>query len=167
MRLFRGPWPTPLADPPRDPDTRRATDLLNAAMSYARLILGRYGQLAPFAFAIDREGQVARETIEIPRLPRDPERLVRLLTDHVEQRIRRGLIRGVAVCANVTLAEPSREGYADAVVLTIEQESGHAIQATVPYRIFGGQFRNLMPRRIVLGALVSEEIAPHFFQAAH
>jgi hypothetical protein len=167
MRLFRGPWPTPVANPPTDPDTRQATDLLNAAMAYARLILRRYGQLAPFAFAIDREGQLARETVEIPRLPRDPERLFRLLTDHVAERIRRGRLQGVAVCANVSLSTPSQEGYTDAVILTIEQESGHALQATVPYKIFGGQFHNLFPRRIVLGQLVTEDAAPHFFQHAH
>ena len=167
MPLFRGPWPKPLANPPTDPDVRRATDLLNAAMTYARLILRRYGQLAPFAYAIDGEGQIARETIEIPRLPRDPERLFKLLTEHIAERIRRGRIQGVAVCANVTLATPSQEGYTDAVDLTIEQESGHAVQVTVPYKMMGGQMHNLLPRRIVLGQMVSEEGAPHFFRHAH
>lgn len=153
--LFRGPWPK--APEAQDPDTRRATQLLNAAMAYARLILKRYGQLAPFAFAIDRDGNVVRETLELPRLPRDPERLFRLMREHVAERIRRGLIRGVALCANVSLSAPSQEGYTDAVDLTIEQESGHAVQVTVPYKIYGGQMHNLLPRRISLGKLVSEE----------
>ncbi|MFP5229190.1 MAG: hypothetical protein ACLGXA_16370 [Acidobacteriota bacterium] len=167
MPLFRGPWPTPVADPPRDPDTRHATDLLNAAMAYARLILRRYGQLAPFAFSIDREGQVSRETMEIPRLPRDAERLFRLLTDHIAERIRRGRIQGVAVCANVSLATPSQEGYTDAVDLRIEQESGHAVQVTVPYKMYGGHLHNLLPRRISMGQLVSEETQPQLFAHRH
>ena len=153
MPLFRGPWPKPPDE--QDPETRRATQLLNAAMSYARLILRRYGQLAPFGFSMDRDGNVTRETIEIPRLPRDPERMFRLLTEHVEERIRRRSIQGVALCANVTLATPSREGYTDAIDLTIEQESGHALQVTVPYRIYGGQLHNLLPRRIAIGQLVA------------
>jgi hypothetical protein len=161
MPLFRGPWPKP--PEAQDPDTRRATQLLNASMAYARLILKRYGQLAPFGFSMDRDGNVVRETIEIPRLPRDPERLFRLLTEHVAERVRRGMIQGVAMCANVSLAAPSQEGYTDAIDLTIEQESGHAVQVTVPYRIFGGQFHNLLPRRIALGQLVSEEIRPQLF----
>ena len=165
MPLFRGPWPKP--PEAQDPDTRRATELLNAAMSYARLILRRYGQLAPFAFAMDRDGNVVRETIEIPRLPRDPERLFKLMKEHVAERIRRGLIQGVALCANVTLAEPSKEGYTDAIDLTLEQQSGYALQVTVPYRIYGGQFHNLLPRRIAVGQLVSEETAPHLFVHTH
>jgi hypothetical protein len=159
--LFRGPWPK--APEAQDPDTRHATQLLNAAMSYARLILKRYGQLAPFAFAIDRDGNVVRETLELPRLPRDPERLFKLMREHVAERIGRGLIRGVALCANVSLSTPSQEGYTDAVDLTIEQESGHAVQVTVPYKIYGGQLHNLLPRRISLGKLVSEDTRPHLF----
>jgi len=161
MSLFRGPWPKP--PEAQDGDTRRATQLLNASMAYARLILKRYGQLAPFGFSMDRDGNVARETLEIPRLPRDPERLFKLLKEHIAERIRRGLIQGVAVCANVSLAAPSQEGYTDAVDLTIEVESGHALQVTVPYRIFGGQFHKLLPRRIALGKLVSEETRPQLF----
>ena len=92
MPLFRPPWPKP--PEALDADTRHATQLLNAAMAYARLILKRYGQLAPFGFSMDRDGNVARETIEIPRLPRDPERMFKLLTEHVAERIRRGLDPG-------------------------------------------------------------------------
>lgn len=161
--LFRGPWPKPSDVTPLDPDTRHATQLLNAAMSYARLILRRYGELAPFAFGMDHDGNVARETLEIPRLPRDPERLFRLLSEHVAERIRRGFIQGVAICANVTLAAPSQEGYADAILLTIEQQSGHALQVTVPYKIYGGQLHNLLPRRIAVGQLVTEEAEAHLF----
>jgi hypothetical protein len=166
MTLFRAPWPNPAdAPPPQDRDHRNATQLLNASMSYARLILRRYGQLAPFAFSMDREGQIARETLEIPRLPRDPERQFKLLSDHIAERIRRGAIQGVALCANVTLPTPSQEKYTDAILLTIEQESGHALQVTVPYQIYGGQFHNLLPRRIALGQTLGEEISPHFFSA--
>jgi hypothetical protein len=163
MPLFRQPWPTPPKEAPHDPDHRRASQLLNAAMTYGRLILRRYGQLPPFAFSMDREGQIARETLEIPRLPRDPERLLRLLTDHIADRVRRGQIQAVAIAANVALSAPSPENYTDAVILTIEQESGHALEVTIPYKIYGGQFHNLLPRRIAFGQLVSEDKDSHLF----
>ncbi|MGB9028617.1 MAG: hypothetical protein WCC27_00745 [Acidobacteriaceae bacterium] len=159
----RNPGPTPITDSREVRDQRHATQLLNACMTYARLILGRYGQLAPFAFSMDREGQIAREVLDIPRLPRDPARLWKLLSDHVADRIRRGRLQGVALCAYVTLAEPSAEGYTDAVILTIEQESGHALQVTVPSKIYGGQIRNLLPRRVALGKTEAEEIDPQLF----
>ncbi|HEX4037657.1 MAG TPA: hypothetical protein VHX37_06330 [Acidobacteriaceae bacterium] len=152
-------------DKPVDLNHRQATQLLNAVMSYARLILRRYGQLAPFGFGIDREGQVGRETLEIPRLPRDPARLWKLLGEHMATRVRRGQLMGVAMAANVTLGEKSAEGYGDAVVVTIELESGYATEVTVPYRIYGGQLHNLLPRRIVVGKAEAEESASRLFGA--
>ncbi|HEX4309652.1 MAG TPA: hypothetical protein VHZ25_06455 [Acidobacteriaceae bacterium] len=168
MRLFREPFPDPATVVPAPSrDHRHATQLFNASMSYARLILRRYGELAPFAFSIDHEGVITRETLEIPRLPRDPERLFKLLTDHVATRIQRGLLTGVAVAANVTLATPSAEKFTDAILLTIEQQSGHALLTTVPYKIHGGQLHNLIPRRITLGQTVTEEATPRFFSIQH
>jgi len=161
MSLFRSHDPFPVAE--QTPDQRRATQLLNASMTYARLILRRYGELAPFAFSMDREGQIARETLDIPRLPRDPERLWKLLTEHVADSIRRGNLQAVALIANVTLATPSAENFTDAIILTIEQATGHALQITVPYKIYGGQFHNVIPRRITLGQHVTEETTPRFF----
>jgi hypothetical protein len=159
--LFRSHDPFPVVE--QTLDQRRATQLLNATMTYARLILRRYGELAPFAFSMDPEGQISRETLEIPRLPRDPERLYKLLTEHVADRIRRNQIQAVALAANVTLARPSQENFTDAILLTIEQNSAHALQITVPYKIYGGQLRNLIPRRITLGQHIGVEIPPHFF----
>ncbi|MGC2640026.1 MAG: hypothetical protein WA294_22805 [Acidobacteriaceae bacterium] len=140
-----------------------ANQLLNAAMTYARLVLRRYGDLGPFGFSMGREGQIARETIEIPRLPRDPQRLWKLLLEHMIDRARRGAIVAAAMGANVTLAEPSAEGYADAVDVIIEEKSGYAIQVTIPYRIYGGQLRNLLPRRIALGKVVVEDAVSRVF----
>jgi hypothetical protein len=163
MSLFRTHDPFPVVLQSRD--QRHATQLLNACMTYARLILRRYGELAPFAFAMDREGHIARETLEIPRLPRDPARLWKLLTEHIAARIRRGTLQAVALCANVTLDQPSEENYTDAVILTIEQETGHALRVTVPYKIYGGQLHNILPRRIALGKTIAEETAPQLFHA--
>jgi hypothetical protein len=144
-------------DKPVDENHRRATQLLNATMSYARLILRQYGELGPFGFAIDRDGEVSRETVEIPRLPRDPERLWKVLAEHMKEQVRRGRVKALAMAANVTLPEPSVEGFADAVVVEIEQESGSAMEITVPYRIYGGHLKNLIPRRIVLGKVQVDE----------
>ena len=153
-------------DKPADENDRRATQLLNATMSYARLILRQYGELGPLGFGIDREGQVARETVELPKLPRDPERLWKLLGEHMAERVRRGQMKAFAMAANVTLPEPSAEGFADAVVVEIEQESGSAMDVTVPYRIYGGQLKNLIPRRVRVGKPVREERECRIFGAA-
>lgn len=144
-------------DKPVDENHRRATQLLNATMSYARLILRQYGELGPFGYAIDREGEVARETVDRPRLPRDAERLWKILGEHMTEQVRRGRVKAIAMAVNVTLAEPSAEGFADAVVVEIEQESGSAMDITVPYKVYGGHLKNLIPRRVAVGKPVMEE----------
>lgn len=146
-------------------DRRTANQLLNATMSYARIILRRYGELGPFGFAMDREGQIFRETLDLPRLPSDPHRLWKLLAGQMEGRVRRGAAQALAMAANVSLSQPSAEGYRDAVVVSIEEENGYAIDVTIPYRIIGGQLKNLLPRRIVLGKMVVEEAVCRIFTA--
>jgi hypothetical protein len=145
---------------------RRANQLLNAVMSFARIILRKYGELGPFGYSMDREGQISRETLEIPRLPTDPKRLWKLLAEQMQRQARRGAVEAVAMAANVSLADPSAEGYGDAVVINIEEESGYAIEVTVPYRIYGGNLKNLLPRRIALGAMVVDDAVPHLFAGA-
>lgn len=140
-----------------------ATQLLNAAMTYARLILRRYGELGPFGFSISPAGEISRETLEIPRLPRDPQRQWKLLADHMAERARRGAVHAVALAANVSLAVPSAEGYLDAVELSIEVAGGYAVRVTVPYRLYGGQLRNLLPRRVAVGKVVMEEAVNRVF----
>ena len=144
---------------------RVANQLLNATMTYGRLILRRYGELGPFGFAMDREGNIARETLEIPRLPTDPNRLWKLLDEHIADRARRGLIQAAAMAANVTLDEPSAEDYRDAVLVDIETAHGYAVRTTIPYRIYGGQVHNLLPRRIALGKMQVEDAVPRLFPA--
>lgn len=140
-----------------DRDRHTATQLMNAAMTYARLILKRYGELGPFGFSMNGEGEIAREVLEIPRLPEDPARQWKLLADHVSERARKGRIQAAALAANVSLSVPSAEGYVDAVEMTIEAAGGYAIRVTVPYRIYGGHLRNLLPRRIAVGKVTMEE----------
>jgi len=136
-----------------------ATQLMNSAMTYARLILRRYGEIGPFGFSMSPEGEIAREVLEIPRLPHDPARQWKLLAEHVKERARRGKLQAAAIGVNVSLAQPSAEGYVDAVDMTIEVAGGYAIQVTVPYRIYGGHLRNLLPRRIAIGKPTMEQEA--------
>ena len=143
-----------------------ANKLLDTAMNYARLVLRQYGEIGPFAFSLKADGGVSRETIDRPRLPADPASLWKLLHQHLAGRAHRGQIQAVAAGVNVSLAEPSEEGYADAMVFQIERQGGYAVKVTVPYRIYGGQFRNLFPRRIAQGNVTMEEIPSTIFASA-
>ena len=146
-----------------DRNRHTANQLLNAAMSYARVILTKYGQIGPFGFSMSEEGEIGRVTLAIPRLPENPERLWKLLADHIAERVRRGKLKAALMGANVSLNESSAEGYRDGVLLEIEEETGYAIEVTIPYRIIGGQLWGLLPRRLVLGEMVTEESVCRFF----
>lgn len=149
-----------------DQDRAAANELLNTAMNYARQVLKRYGEIGPFAFSMDEDGSVSRETLDLPRLPADAESLWKILHDHVSERARRGEIQAVAVAATVTLAQSSQEGYADGVVFHIERRGGYAIKVIVPYAMYGGLLWNLLPRRVVNGKLNVREIPATIFTAS-
>jgi hypothetical protein len=134
-----------------------ATQLMNVAMTYARLVLRRYGEISPFGFSMSPEGEIGRVVLEIPRLPHDPARQWNLLAEHAAERAHRGKYQAVALGVNVSLAEPSAEGYVDAVDMTIEVAGGYAIQVTVPYKIYGGYLWTLIPRRIAVGKPTTEQ----------
>lgn len=143
-----------------------ANELLNTAMSYARRVLGRYGEVGPFAFSMKEDGSVSRETLELPNLPADPASLLKILHHHVSERANNAEIQAVSVAANISLAQPSEEGYSDAIVFQIERRGGYAVKLTVPYRIYGGQLWTLVARRIALGNVTMQEIAPTIFLAS-
>jgi hypothetical protein len=147
-------------------DRAAANELLNSAMSYARRVLGRYGEIGPFAFSMKNDRSAFRETLERPSLPTDPAALLKILHDHMSERAGRGEIQAATIAANVTLAQPSEEGYSDAVVFHIERREGYAIRVTVPYRIYGGQLWTLVPRRVCLGNVTVQEIAATIFTAS-
>ncbi|MBT9330996.1 hypothetical protein [Paracidobacterium acidisoli] len=144
-------------------DQKVANELLNAAMSFARVVLRRYGELGPFGFFMDNDRQVERAKLDIPRLPRDPERLYHLLGEYLVKEARRGSIKAAVMAANIALSQPSKEGYRDAVLLHIEQKNGYCTEAVIPYRIIGGQLRNLLPRRIAFGQIEATDARAKLF----
>lgn len=146
-------------------DRAAANELLNVAMSYARRVLRKYGETGPFAFSMTEDGNVSRETLERTTIPADPAALLKILHEHVSERARGGEIQAVAMAANITLAQPSEEGYSDAVVFQIERRGGYAIKVTVPYQIYGGQLWTIVPRRIAQGSAIMQEMDATIFTA--
>lgn len=142
-----------------------ANELLSTAMNYARKVLQRCGEIGPFAFTMKADGSVSRETLDRPHLPPDPASLWKILHHHLAERAQRGEIQAVAAAANVNLAQTSEEGYSEAVVFQIERQGGYAVKVTVPYRIYGGQLWNLMPRHMAQGKVVMQEIETTIFAA--
>lgn len=140
-----------------------ANEVLNAAVTYAKRMLRRYGQFAPFGYRMRKDGEVALESIAQHNMPPDPAMLLDLLSKQLGERAAKGLVIAAALASNVSMAKPSAEGYTDAVMVDIEHKDGYCVQAFVPYRITGGQLHGFFPRVVRFGKLQTQEGKPRLF----
>jgi hypothetical protein len=134
-----------------------ANDVLNASVSYAKRMLRRYGEFGPFGFEMNQDGDVKMEPVALRDMPADPAMILDLLQQQLSDRARNGKLRAAASASNVTMGRPSSEGFADAIMIDIEHESGYCVKAFVPYRITGGQFFGFFPRIVRFGAIRTQE----------
>lgn len=140
-----------------------ANEVLNATVTYAKRMLRKYGQFAPFAHRMRDDGEVALEVVAQHDMPPDPGMLLELLFQQLHERAAKGFITAAAFASNVSLAKPSKEGYTDAIMVDIEHRSGYAVQAFVPYRITGGQLHGFFPRVVRFGVLKTQDSRPRLF----
>jgi len=140
-----------------------ANDVLNASVSYAKRMLRRYGEFGPFGFMMNQDGDVKMESIAQQDMPAEPAMLLDLLLQQLGERARRGSLRVAASASNVTMQKASNEGYADAIMVDIEHQSGYCVKAFVPYRITGGQFFGFFPRVVRFGGIRTQEGTARLF----
>lgn len=140
-----------------------ANEVLNAAVTYGKRMLRKYGQFAPFAYRMKTDGEVALEVVAQHDMPPEPAMLLDLLYEQLSDRAKKGLIVAAALASNVTMTKPSKEGYTDAVMVDIEHNSGYTVQAFVPYRVTGGQLHGFFPRIVRFGALKTQDGQPRLF----
>ena len=140
-----------------------ASEVLNACVSYAKKMLRRYGSFGPFGYRMNRDGQVALEVVAQHGMPPEPKLLLDLLHQQLSERARKGLLLAAATASNVTIDVPSKEGFVDAVMVDVEHRSGYCMQVFVPYRIGGGQWYPVFPRRVKFGMMQALEATPRLF----
>lgn len=130
-----------------------ANELLNAAVSYAKRMLKRYGEFGPFGYAIKEDGELVMVAVAQRDMPPDPAMLLELLRGQLADRGRKGTILAGATAVNVAMQQASNEGYTDALLVGIEHRNGYCVEAFVPYRIAGGWLYPVFPRLLRLGSM--------------
>jgi hypothetical protein len=140
-----------------------ANELLNASVQYAQRMLRKYAEFGPFAFSLDEKRELVNETAAHADMPADPGMLLDLLHRQLAERSAKHEIIAAATGANVTLNKVSDEGFADALLVEIEHQTGYCIKAFVPYKIGGGQLYGLLPRVIRFGAVRVQNGEARFF----
>lgn len=134
-----------------------ANEVLNSSVSYAKRMLRKYGEFAPFGYRMTEDGDVQLEVVAQHDMPPEPAMLLELLYQQLAERAGKKLMRAAATASNVTLGKPSEEGFHDAIMVEIEHESGYGIRAFVPYRMSGGQLHGFFPRVVRFGELRTQE----------
>jgi hypothetical protein len=142
-----------------------ANEVLNACATYAKRMLRRYGQFAPFGYRMNLDGDVVLEVVAQHDMPPEPAMLLELLYGQLAERAKKGLLVAAGTASNVTLGKASDEGFVDAVMVEIEHRSGYSVQAYVPYRITGGQLHGVFPRVLRFGKLRVQDGKPRLFAA--
>ncbi|MFT4111590.1 hypothetical protein [Silvibacterium sp.] len=140
-----------------------ANELLNAAVSYGKRMLRKYGEFGPFGFRLNEEGKAVMESIAQHHMPPDASLLHGLLRQQLLERAQRGKLPAAAMASNVTMGQPSGEGYRDAIMVEIEHRKGYVIKAFVPYKITGGQFFGFFPRVVRFGAIRTQPSEAQLF----
>lgn len=141
-----------------------ANEVLNKCVSYAKKMLRRYGSFGPFGYRMNRDGQTALEVVAQHGMPPDPQLLLELLETQLRERVQKGLLLAAATASNITMEAPSKEGFADAVMVDIEHSKGYCMRAYVPYRITGGQWYPVFPRLVKFGMMQAHEAEPKLFR---
>ena len=140
-----------------------ANELLRAAVGYARRMLRKYGEFAPFGFSLDAAHELVNETAPRTDMPADPAFLLDLLHEQLAERAAKKEIVAAAATVNVGLGKASTEGFTDALLVEIEHQDGYCVKAFVPYRMAGGQLFNLLPRVVRFGKVQVQNGAARFF----
>lgn len=148
---------------PEDQYQDDANEVLNAVVTYAKRMLRRYGQFAPFGYRMSTDGDLMLETVAQHDMPPDPPLLLELIQEQLCERAKRGFLAAAATASNIAMDKPSGEGYADAVMVEIEHKGGYCVRAYVPYEIRGGQLHGFFPRVVRFGKLQTEEGTPRLF----
>jgi len=114
------------------PEARQDYDaLLNALMPFAEQMLKQHGEFFPFGAAVSTAGEVtAHATYDGNELP-PSEEVIASLTKVFQGEAREGKIRAAGICYDGRIVQGDKK--VDAVMITMEHQSGHASKACVPY----------------------------------
>jgi hypothetical protein len=110
-------------------------ELLNGAVEVASELLASHSEFAPFALAMQPDGEVFHLEPEEEDLGLDPEQIVEALRGGLHKAAREGRWKAVAVVADVTVEDDEGEPMTAAIHISMEHGSADPVICTVPYAI--------------------------------
>jgi hypothetical protein len=151
-----------VAEPIRD----QANALLNTAMTYAREMLKKEGEFAPFAATLDTRGRLDVAPCPEELAGAEASGQVEFVRAELLRRAAAGELEAAAVAVNVEARRQVEGGFQDAVRVEIEHQDGYCAVILVPYRLSGGHLGGLVPRKIEFSKSMSQPGARWLWPAA-
>jgi hypothetical protein len=109
-------------------------ELFNAALRFARRMLGEFGEFRPFGVSMGRDGRVAVVAGEGGGQCPLPSEVVQLLQSMFRAEAADGKLRAAGVCADVRVVPPGDSCKSEAICVRLAHLSGEAVEVFVPYR---------------------------------
>ncbi|MGA7617512.1 MAG: hypothetical protein WBX15_20295 [Thermoanaerobaculia bacterium] len=109
-------------------------ELLNHVVPAAQQMLHGKRAFYPFGAILTRDGEYEPRVIDYEGSFPDPKALIGRLTDRFRADILSGSARALAACVNVRIVLPGQKRRKDAVLVSLEHETGDAVNAYIPYR---------------------------------
>ncbi|MBN1537518.1 MAG: hypothetical protein JW908_12345 [Anaerolineales bacterium] len=130
--------------------------LLDKLIPFAQDMISKYGEFFPFGSSIDADGQIDLSApFEHNNCPTS-QLIIDIMTNTFRKRASNGKIRAAGICYDVRTIPPGRNKKTDAIWVSLENQSGEAVDMIVPYK--KGIFGNYS-----FGELFTAERAPQVF----
>lgn len=130
--------------------------LINTLIPFAQEMISKHGEFFPFGSSIGTDGKVdLNAPYEVNNCPTS-QLIIDVMTQAFRQSALDGKIRAAGICYDVRTIPPGKNKKTDAIWLSLEQQSGEAVDVIVPYK--KGIFGNYS-----YGKFFAADRAPQFF----
>jgi hypothetical protein len=113
--------------------------LLNTLIPVAQEMISKHGEFFPFGSSIGTDGKVDLNTPYKENNCPTSQLIIDIMTQGFRKSALDGKIRAAGICYDVRTIPPGKNKKTDAIWVTLEQQTGEAVDVIVPYKkgIFG------------------------------
>jgi hypothetical protein len=130
--------------------------LLNSLLPFAQQMLARHGEFYPLGSVMTTTGELVASAVYESAENPPSQQIIDALTHAFRAQAAAGEIRAAGICCDMRITLPGQASKSDAIVVSLEHQSGEAIDCGLPYK--KGWFG-----RVQYGALFATPRTASFF----
>lgn len=130
--------------------------LLNTLLPFVQQTLAKYGEFIPFGLSMKIDGTIIANAACNGREHSLSQEIIDLMADGFCQSATSGEIRAAGICYDVRIVPPGQTKKTDAICVSLEHQSGNAVDIFIPYK--KGWFG-----KVNYGELFATKRTPQFF----